>query len=84
MKRLTDLVDGEMILKYQLVPEELDALVSVKSDEDIRHMFEECDRCETAGGPRLRAFLFPAKPVVVENGSTETYQITEAIHPGYF
>ncbi|KAG9153387.1 hypothetical protein Leryth_017290, partial [Lithospermum erythrorhizon] len=77
MKRLTDLVDGEMILKYQLAPEELDALVSVKSDEDIRHMFEECDRCETAGGPRLRAFLFPAKPVVVENGSTEPQVLTQ-------
>ncbi|GAA0153552.1 hypothetical protein LIER_37694 [Lithospermum erythrorhizon] len=74
MKRLSDLVDGEMILKYQLAGEELDALVSVKSDEDIRHMLEECDRCETAGGPRLRAFLFPAKPLVLENVSTEPQQ----------
>lgn len=67
MKKLTYLIEGEMILKYQLVPEELDALVSVKSDEDLRHMFNECDRHGSTKFPRLRAFLFPASPVVMEN-----------------
>ncbi|KAK6121352.1 hypothetical protein DH2020_044924 [Rehmannia glutinosa] len=67
MKKLTYLIDGEMILKYQVVSEDLDALVSVKSDEDLRHMFDEIDRYENAGAPKLRAFLFPTNPVVMEN-----------------
>lgn len=56
-----------MVLKYQLVQEDLDALVSVKSDEDLHHMFEEYDRYESTGTPRFRAFLFPAHPVLIEN-----------------
>ncbi|KAL1831731.1 hypothetical protein ACET3Z_001382 [Daucus carota] len=71
MKKLASLVEGDMILKYQLLPEEFDILVSVKSDEDIRHMFEECERHSTGGTPRLRAFLFPANPTIIENRSME-------------
>ncbi|KAL6513197.1 hypothetical protein OROGR_020683 [Orobanche gracilis] len=67
MKKLTYLIDGEMTLKYQVASEDLDALVSVKSDEDVHHMFDEIDRYEKSGGPRLRAFLFPMNPVVVGN-----------------
>ncbi|KAI3770410.1 hypothetical protein L6452_01542 [Arctium lappa] len=67
MKKLTSMFDGEMILKYQLMPEDLDILVTVKSDEDLRHMIEECDRHELLGAPRLRAFLFSANPIVMEN-----------------
>ncbi|KAI3675952.1 hypothetical protein L1987_85548 [Smallanthus sonchifolius] len=59
--------NGEMILKYQLMPEDLDVLVTVKSNEDICHMIDECDRHERLGAPRLRAFLFPASPVVMVN-----------------
>lgn len=53
-----------MVLKYQIIPEDLDALVSVKSDEDLSHMMEEYHRHET---PKLRTFLFPANPTVLEN-----------------
>ncbi|MCD9646070.1 hypothetical protein HAX54_035594 [Datura stramonium] len=67
MKKLTPQIEGDMVLKYQLVHEDLDALISVKTDEDLRHMLDEYDRCESAGIPRLRAFLFPAKPVVVDH-----------------
>ncbi|CAI9764540.1 unnamed protein product [Fraxinus pennsylvanica] len=79
MKKLTSLIDGEMILKYQLVPEELDALVSVKSDEDLRHMFNECDRHGSAKFPSVRAFLFPAAPVVMENqiGTMEPHALEQ-------
>nr|XP_043619956.1 uncharacterized protein LOC122591780 [Erigeron canadensis] len=66
-KKLTSMFDGEMILKYQLLPEDLDVLVTVKSDEDVRHMVDECDRHEELGAPRLRAFLFPANQVVTVN-----------------
>ncbi|XP_009598648.1 uncharacterized protein LOC107817084 [Nicotiana tabacum] len=67
MKKLTPQIEGDIVLKYQLVHEDLDALVSVKTEEDLRHMLDEYDRCESAGIPRLRAFLFPAKPVVVDH-----------------
>ncbi|KAK6915922.1 PB1 domain [Dillenia turbinata] len=69
MKKLGDMIDGDnMIVKYQIFPEELDALVSVKSDEDLRHMLDEYERQECKGTPKLRAFLFPANPpVVIEN-----------------
>ncbi|CAI9101538.1 OLC1v1038887C1 [Oldenlandia corymbosa var. corymbosa] len=76
MKKLTYLIDEEMVLKYQLIPEDLDALVSVKNDEDLRHMFNEHDLYESAGTPRLRSFLFPAKAVVVEN-HVETHAVEQ-------
>ncbi|KAL3515726.1 hypothetical protein ACH5RR_022628 [Cinchona calisaya] len=76
MKKLTYLIEDEMVLKYQLVPEDLDALVSVKNDEDLKHMFNEHDQYGSAGTPRLRAFLFPAKPVVVDN-HIETHAVEQ-------
>lgn len=66
MKKLSALFEGDMILKYQLAAEDLDALVSVKSDEDLKHMFDEYDRHASEGSPRLRAFLFPSVPTVIE------------------
>ncbi|CAA6675023.1 unnamed protein product [Spirodela intermedia] len=52
-------------LAYQLPHEDLDALISVSSDEDVEIMMEEYDRLAAAHGggataPRLRLFLFPA------------------------
>ncbi|KAH7575906.1 hypothetical protein ACOSP7_004099 [Xanthoceras sorbifolium] len=69
MKKLTTttMSDGDMVLKYQLIPEDLDSLVSVRTDEDLKHMFDEYDRHESEGTPKLRAFLFPSNPVVIEN-----------------
>ncbi|XP_051146975.1 uncharacterized protein LOC127262367 [Andrographis paniculata] len=72
INKLTSMVNGEMVLKYQVMSEDLDALVSVKSDEDLCHMLEEINRYDSAGGPRLRAFLFPLKPVVMESNSLST------------
>ncbi|KAJ6823653.1 uncharacterized protein M6B38_127305 [Iris pallida] len=43
-------------IKYQLPGEDLDALVSVSSDEDLRNMIEECSGGE--GSQKLRMFLF--------------------------
>ncbi|GFZ09562.1 octicosapeptide/Phox/Bem1p family protein [Actinidia rufa] len=67
MKKLASISGGDIVLKYQLIPEDLDALVTVKSDADLHHMIDEHDRYETAGTPMLRAFLFPATPIVLEN-----------------
>ncbi|KAJ6704587.1 hypothetical protein OIU85_030403 [Salix viminalis] len=58
--------EGDMVLKHQVIPEELDILVSVKSDEDLKHMLEEYDRHESAGTPKFRAFLFPSNPAAIE------------------
>ncbi|ESW20561.1 hypothetical protein PHAVU_006G219400 [Phaseolus vulgaris] len=56
MKKVGSMVEGEVVLKYQLVPEDLDALVSVRTEEDVKHMIQEHDRHHTG---LLRAFLFP-------------------------
>ncbi|XP_022760862.1 uncharacterized protein LOC111307075 [Durio zibethinus] len=45
-------------IKYQLPGEDLDALISVCSDEDLHHMIEEYHELEMNGGSqRLRLFL---------------------------
>ncbi|CAH8334449.1 unnamed protein product [Eruca vesicaria subsp. sativa] len=64
IKKLTEIAENDVVLKYQITPEDLDALVSVKSDEDLKHMMDEYNRHEA---PKLRTFLFPANPLVLEN-----------------
>lgn len=50
-------------VKYQLPTEDLDALISVTTDEDVENMMEEYDRMVMSGiglkTARLRLFLFP-------------------------
>ncbi|XP_061351634.1 uncharacterized protein LOC133296625 isoform X2 [Gastrolobium bilobum] len=47
------------VIKYQLPGEELDALVSVSSDEDLQNMMEEFNHVEDReGSQKLRMFLF--------------------------
>lgn len=51
----------DVILKYQLPGEDLDALISVTNDEDLEHLMMEYDRLHRTGSkpvPRLRLFLF--------------------------
>ncbi|KAD3067032.1 hypothetical protein E3N88_34912 [Mikania micrantha] len=46
-------------IKYQLPGEDLDALVSVSSDEDLQNMMEECNLLGIGdGSQKLRLFLF--------------------------
>ncbi|KAK9733877.1 hypothetical protein RND81_04G098500 [Saponaria officinalis] len=60
-------------IKYQLPGEDLDALISVSSDEDIRNMLEECSGTEMSiGSQRLRIFLIPT--VETENKTSGTLQ----------
>lgn len=70
MKKLSAEFEGDMVLKYQVMPEDLDVLVTVRNNEDLKHMLDEHDRHETEGTLKLRAFLFPANPVVIENPTT--------------
>ncbi|KAJ4842603.1 hypothetical protein Tsubulata_025118 [Turnera subulata] len=67
MKKLSTECEGEMVLKYQVMPEDLDVLVTVKTNEDLKHMLEEYDRLGSEGTPKLRAFLFPSGPAGSEN-----------------
>ncbi|KAI3408724.1 Protein kinase domain-containing protein, partial [Psidium guajava] len=47
------------VIKYQLPGEDLDALVSVSSDEDLQNMMEECKELDFRdGSDKLRIFLF--------------------------
>ncbi|KNA05599.1 hypothetical protein SOVF_188780 [Spinacia oleracea] len=52
----------DFTVKYQLPNEELDALITVSTDEDVENMMEEFDRLSLSSTdkiPRLRLFLFP-------------------------
>ncbi|KAB1200412.1 hypothetical protein CJ030_MR0G007423 [Morella rubra] len=67
--KLSSLIPGAdaVCIKYQLPGEDLDALISVTTDEDLEHMMLEYDRLYRASAKpaRLRLFLFrliPAAP----------------------
>ncbi|XP_050368256.1 uncharacterized protein LOC126786466 [Argentina anserina] len=53
---------SNVTVKYQLPNEDLDALISVTTDEDVENMMDEYDRVTQNQNPkaaRLRLFLFP-------------------------
>ncbi|KAK7268661.1 hypothetical protein RIF29_21366 [Crotalaria pallida] len=61
MRKTSAICNQAHIIKYQLPGEDLDALISVCSDEDLHHMIEEYEELERAGGSqRLRIFLIPS------------------------
>lgn len=59
---------ADITIKYQLPNEDLDALISVTTDEDVDNMLEEYDRLLAQGSStnsrtaRLRLFLIPSDP----------------------
>ncbi|XP_057795208.1 uncharacterized protein LOC131011416 [Salvia miltiorrhiza] len=58
-QKATAIYDETCAIKYQLPGEDLDALVSVSSDEDLLNMMEECNVLEDGeGSKKLRMFLF--------------------------
>ncbi|QHO05842.1 uncharacterized protein DS421_14g449580 [Arachis hypogaea] len=79
MKKLHGMIEGgeSMVLKYQLVPEDLDTLVSVRNDEDLKHMIDEHDRHEVGGAPMLRTFMCPLKPLLVVDKDNQGTSGTE-------
>lgn len=59
MHKISSIYNDTRVIKYQLPGEDLDALVSVTSDEDLRNMMEEChDLQRRRGSLKLRMFLF--------------------------
>lgn len=60
MQKTSSIFNEAHVIKYQLPGEDIDALVSVSSDEDVRNMMEEChDLQSRRGSLKLRMFLFP-------------------------
>lgn len=60
VKKTSDICNQPHSIKYQLPGEDLDALISVSSDEDLQNMIEEyCGLERLEGSQRLRLFLIP-------------------------
>ncbi|OMO98847.1 Phox/Bem1p [Corchorus capsularis] len=60
VRKTSEICNQPHSIKYQLPGEDLDALISVSSDEDLQHMIEEYHGLEKLGGSqRLRIFLIP-------------------------
>ncbi|GMG99272.1 hypothetical protein Nepgr_001112 [Nepenthes gracilis] len=58
-QRTMGILNQPHTVKYQLPGEDLDALVSVSSDEDLQNMMEECNILgDVEGSKKLRMFLF--------------------------
>lgn len=82
MLKMTQLYDQTVSLKYQLPDEDLDALISVSSDEDLENMMEEYERLEAGeGSSRFRIFLFPqAEYDVVHLSGSSDRSNTEKVY----
>ncbi|XP_074309925.1 RAF-like serine/threonine-protein kinase PRAF [Silene latifolia] len=59
--KMGELCGTEVRLRCQLPTEDLDALITIKSDEDLGNMIEEYDRITTPSAMKVRAFLLPLK-----------------------
>lgn len=60
VKKTSEICNQPHTIKYQLPGEDLDALISVSSDEDLQNMLEEYNGLERVDGQRLRLFLISA------------------------
>ncbi|ESQ36453.1 hypothetical protein EUTSA_v10006649mg [Eutrema salsugineum] len=95
MQKTYALCNHPHTIKYQLPGEDLDALISVCSDEDLLHMIEEYQEAETkAGSQRIRVFLVSStesseSPKIFNernmniNRNTNTHQQTDIDHYHY-
>ncbi|KAF7837346.1 Serine/threonine-protein kinase EDR1 [Senna tora] len=80
MEKTYAICNHSHIIKYQLPGEDLDALISVCSDEDLHHMIEEYEEQERLGGSqRLRIFLIssnePESPTSIEARVNQTGEV---------
>lgn len=64
MTKLSEMCGHSVALRCQLPNEEMDVLVSIKSDEDLASIIDEYDRASLLSGKQLkiRAILTPTKP----------------------
>ncbi|KAK8550156.1 hypothetical protein V6N12_038884 [Hibiscus sabdariffa] len=63
MQKMVDAYGQPVVIKYQLPDEDLDALVSISSSDDLDNMMDEYDKVverSLDGSAKLRVFLFSA------------------------
>uniref|UniRef100_A0A1J3FQ87 Serine/threonine-protein kinase CTR1 n=1 Tax=Noccaea caerulescens TaxID=107243 RepID=A0A1J3FQ87_NOCCA len=63
MQKMSEMFPEARTIKYQLPGEDLDALVSVSSDEDLQNMMEECYGFGNGGSEKPRMFLFSSSDI---------------------
>ncbi|KAG7638534.1 putative protein kinase TKL-Pl-6 family [Arabidopsis thaliana] len=63
MHKMKEIFPEARTIKYQLPGEDLDALVSVSSDEDLQNMMEECIVFGNGGSEKPRMFLFSSSDI---------------------
>ncbi|XP_063948366.1 uncharacterized protein LOC108218467 isoform X1 [Daucus carota subsp. sativus] len=75
VQKMTDSYGQNVVIKYQLPDEDLDALVSVSSPDDMENMLDEYERLverSPDGSAKLRVFLFSPtegdSPATVQTG----------------
>ncbi|KAL9226363.1 hypothetical protein vseg_002186 [Gypsophila vaccaria] len=61
MTKMEDLCGTTVSIRCQLPTEDLDALITIKSDEDLVNLIEEYDRVSLTSSMKVRAFLFSLK-----------------------
>ncbi|KAH9604929.1 hypothetical protein KSS87_022678 [Heliosperma pusillum] len=59
--KMGELCGTEVRIRCQLPTEDLDALITIKSNEDLENMIEEYDNITTPSSMKVRAFLLPRK-----------------------
>ncbi|XP_059626136.1 uncharacterized protein LOC132269113 [Cornus florida] len=82
VKKTSEICNQHHNVKYQLPGEDLDALISVSSDEDLQNMIEEYRGLEMLGASqRLRIFLIPSTES--ENTCTVDGNTNQQSNPDY-
>lgn len=87
-EKIAAMFRSDVVVKYQLLHEDLDALVSVRNDEDISYMIDEYDRFArrprsptAASAPLFRLFLFPS-PAATYPAASPRHRYLDAINGG--
>ncbi|XP_074591445.1 RAF-like serine/threonine-protein kinase PRAF [Curcuma longa] len=64
LRKMVEVYGGSVALRYQLPDEDLDALISVSTEEDLENMMEEYDKLAAEDpNAKLRVFLFSPSEV---------------------
>ncbi|KAF5202572.1 Octicosapeptide/Phox/Bem1p protein [Thalictrum thalictroides] len=72
--KMRELYGSSVTLRCQLPEEDLDALISITSDEDLGNVIEEYDLASQVTGSslKIRAFLWPPKSIKKVSPTTST------------
>ncbi|KAK4261375.1 hypothetical protein QN277_004381 [Acacia crassicarpa] len=80
MLKMAELCGSSVSLRCQLPAEDLDALVSITSDEDLANLIEEYDRfASPSSSLKIRAFLSPPKSLnKVSSSSSSSLSLSKS------